>query len=85
MTVNLDDMTVKFSAEVSGVGSIVGDRNELVYANGMVNAPEACEVTVADASGKVVMRGHGKTADLRALPAGLYIVKAGKNAIKVIR
>lgn len=85
VTVSLDSMEVEFSTTKTGIQQVVTGQPGLSYAAGVVTASEATSIVVADASGRIVMRKAGNSADLNSLPGGLYIVKAGNKAIKVMR
>lgn len=50
-----------------------------------VTAPEGTRVEVYDICGKLIKRTAPGTIDAAGMPAGMYIVKAGGQAVKVIR
>ena len=83
ITVNLMNMEVEFSANNTGVGSVVSNGKGLRYAAGVVTAADDCAIVVVDAAGRVVKSVNGASADLSTLPGGIYIVKAGDSVIKV--
>lgn len=72
---------------VTAIGGTQADGTQaaILFDGTTATAPGAATVTVTDLSGRTVIAAKGPKADLSALPAGLYIVKAGEAVLKVKR
>lgn len=72
----------------NGTGAVngVSADNGLTIANGMVNCPDASEVLIYTTDGRIAARLQmtDGSAMLPELPRGIYILRAGKYALKVM-
>lgn len=85
MTVDLNSMVVTFTSKTTGIAAVAAGENGLRYLNGVVTTSDSSRIVVVDATGRIIMTANGNSADLSELPSGLYIVKAGKKAMKVMK
>lgn len=72
-----------------GIKDVTNGKNQkMAYLNGIVTVESANTVAIYDMSGKLIMtkkagKGETVTIDLNAQPQGTYIVKCGKQSLKV--
>lgn len=65
------------------------DKESIAYRDGLLTISDSADIHVYNAAGveqpvKVKMQDMGiRTADLSALPAGVYMIKAGKETLKI--
>lgn len=64
-----------------------GKSQKMTYLNGVVTIDAASNVALYDISGKLLMNkkanGESVTIDLNSQPSGTYIVRSGKQSLKV--
>ncbi|MCM1504327.1 MAG: DUF4465 domain-containing protein [Muribaculum sp.] len=82
----LDKLMVKES-DNSGVQSVKADGAIINYdrASHTVNISGAEFAMICDVKGNMLMSGETNRFDLSQLPAGVYIVKAGNNSLKITK
>jgi len=82
----LDKLTVK-PVEESSVKSVAGSSANISYdrAGKTVNVEGADFAVIRNISGQTVMSGEGNSFDISDLPAGVYIVKAGNECLKIAK
>ncbi len=82
----LDKLMVKES-DNSGIQSVRADSTTINYdrASHTVYISGAEFAMVCDITGTMLMSGETTSFDLSQLPAGVYIVKAGNNSIKITK
>ncbi|MDR0619285.1 MAG: T9SS type A sorting domain-containing protein [Bacteroidales bacterium] len=85
----LDNISFIPKGVASSPGKLINVSNIRVYPSptkGIVNIENnKGEVFVYSVTGRLIMRTFGNTVDLSKQPDGSYILKAGNNAVKVIK
>lgn len=82
MDVDLNSMTVAFTVIGAGVDGVAAD--SAISIDGETVSAEGSAIEVYDASGRLSATGNGSVS-LASLPAGLYIVRAAGETVKVMR
>ncbi len=82
----LDKLTVKPAEELS-VNSVMGSGTSISYdrAGKIVNVEGADFAIIRNIAGQTVMSGEGNSFDISGLPAGVYIVRAGNESLKIAK
>ncbi len=82
----LDKLMVKEPSS-SGIQSTVTDKTRIAYdrASSTVTISGAEFAMVCDITGARLMSGEVSSFDLSNLPAGVYIIKAGNNSLKITK
>lgn len=82
----LDKLMVKEASE-SGISGVAAADAKISYdrASGIVSIDGAGFAMICDVAGVTLMSGEASTFDISALPAGVYIVKAGNRSVKIAK
>lgn len=88
--VNLTDMTVDFipdttDPDISGIDEVAADNGAITLCGSELCFGSIVKYTIADAAGRVAMKGTADKADIKALQHGVYVVvtTAADGSIKV--